>query len=444
MGSPTFRPAFLEPSRAVDISVFDSDDNGQGTLVESNFEDNEKFTQHIQTSPCPKLRIVSLYCQTSIRPLKISKCAFEALTIKYNIGPEIWDLACKFGGKPLSASIGEGGIMVQTGDNGIKDINYNITFPVETSTDSWTMRQTGVFHRHNPKEQQNLWVFFHVGKETPAENHIRNYVFLTSQPTVQSTWAAMHSAALFSYLPSWRSYIHYLGSKVEKLVDHSLTMNMSQTEDSSWTSDRDGKLRELHQYSDIICPIQFRLKVAISTLQRLPSLSKTLGSTSDKTDLNLSQFVREVQYHKTRAEGLIAGTEVISYKVQEVLRRFQVSLNLRLNSKMVDVNNRLLTVNNKLLQLGNENFDDNATVKVVTLVTLVYLPASLVSTILGMNLFKFDDGTTDEFIVSKYFWVFIVATVLLTVLTLGLWYAWSNKERLRRKTSNILDSSTKA
>jgi hypothetical protein len=52
---------------------------------------------------------------------------------------------------------------------------------------------------------------------------------------------------------------------------------------------------------------------------------------------------------------------------------------LDLNNRMVDLNNRMLTANEQLLRLGNKNFDDNATVKVVTILTLIYLPASLVS-----------------------------------------------------------------
>lgn len=53
---------------------------------------------------------------------------------------------------------------------------------------------------------------------------------------------------------------------------------------------------------------------------------------------------------------------------------------------MLDLNNRLLAVNDELLQLGNESFDDNATVKVVTLVTLIYLPASLVSVRIAISM----------------------------------------------------------
>lgn len=42
-------------------------------------------------------------------------------------------------------------------------------------------------------------------------------------------------------------------------------------------------------------------------------------------------------------------------------------------------------INDKMLRLTNEAFDDNATVMVVTLVTLIYLPASFVSVKMLVN-----------------------------------------------------------
>lgn len=49
-----------------------------------------------------------------------------------------------------------------------------------------------------------------------------------------------------------------------------------------------------------------------------------------------------------------------------------VALNLRNQSVTIEINNRSLDMN-------RESVDDNATVRVVTLVTLTYLPASFVS-----------------------------------------------------------------
>jgi hypothetical protein len=45
----------------------------------------------------------------------------------------------------------------------------------------------------------------------------------------------------------------------------------------------------------------------------------------------------------------------------------------------IDINNKMLDLNNKLVKLTNKSLDENATVRIVTLVTLIYLPASFVS-----------------------------------------------------------------
>lgn len=54
--------------------------------------------------------------------------------------------------------------------------------------------------------------------------------------------------------------------------------------------------------------------------------------------------------------------------------KIQLSVALSLKNQDTTVG-----INNKMLKLTNETFDDNATVRVVTIVTLIYLPASFVS-----------------------------------------------------------------
>jgi len=96
-----------------------------------------------------------------------------------------------------------------------------------------------------------------------------------------------------------------------------------------------------------------------------------------------------------------------------------------------------------MLQLAKDTVDDSVTVRVVTLVTLIYLPASFVAvgaksektvgvigdsanialqSLLGTNLFIFQTDDGSGFQVSPQFWIFIVLSVPLTVLTIGSWF----------------------
>lgn len=54
-----------------------------------------------------------------------------------------------------------------------------------------------------------------------------------------------------------------------------------------------------------------------------------------------------------------------------------------------------------------------------------------------MNLFKFDDGTTEGFTISTQFWIFVVATIILAIITLGGWYIWTHKEEVMRRKSRF-------
>jgi hypothetical protein len=52
--------------------------------------------------------------------------------------------------------------------------------------------------------------------------------------------------------------------------------------------------------------------------------------------------------------------------------------------------------------------------------------------ILGTNLVAFSSADSSNFQVSKQFWIFIVLTIPLTIITLGSWVVMARKGRKRR------------
>jgi hypothetical protein len=124
----------------------------------------------------------------------------------------------------------------------------------------------------------------------------------------------------------------------------------------------------------------------------------------------------------------------------------------------------MLDLNNKLVHLTNKSLDENATVRIVTLVTLIYLPASFVSvskplvvpaqltmrhtpltdhdiimkTLFGMNFFDFgEDGNLE---ISHHFWIFIILAVPLTVVTVGSWYWLVRRRKKLRERQRAVDA----
>jgi Mg2+ and Co2+ transporter CorA len=81
---------------------------------------------------------------------------------------------------------------------------------------------------------------------------------------------------------------------------------------------------------------------------------------------------------------------------------------------------------------------DSTTVRVITVVTLVYLPATFMATLLGMNSF-FEMDESRNIIISPQFWIYIVCSVPLTAATLCYWWYFQKaKQRTERSTTEAL------
>lgn len=64
--------------------------------------------------------------------------------------------------------------------------------------------------------------------------------------------------------------------------------------------------------------------------------------------------------------------------------------------------------------------------KTIGVVSMVYLPGSFVSSILGTNFFEFDapDEKKNQWLVSDKLWIYFAITIPLTTVTLFIWALW--------------------
>lgn len=179
----------------------------------------------------------------------------------------------------------------------------------------------------------------------------------------------------------------------------------------------DSNLTAIHDTRDRLLPTTHRLGVILETLTTLETLSHALDASQNVKQNGYLKLVNFLAYHKGRLEGLVVGIEVLKEAVRDTshivsfalyrsnlafvsladgkkttlgLDYTMTSQMLNLNNRMVELNNRMLYSNEQLLRLGTRNFDDNATVKVVTILTLIYLPASLVSVSNAVELSKLE------------------------------------------------------
>ncbi|KAI9927065.1 hypothetical protein MW887_003447 [Aspergillus wentii] len=350
-----------------------------------------------------------------MQPLGITEKTMRTLMNIYEIDTGFFDLAVSFGDKPRSSDAGHGGMTVKRMEDGSYVIQYLFAYAEEYKTQttiSWTIRQIGVFHRFDPSGRNNLWIFLHAKRNSTIQQQIEESIMQHGHDA--GNWCTMHLLVL-SYLCNWRWCIRNLGDEIDKTVDIALTLDPSNTNDS-----RAGLIRLLKpQYlGDKLLPLPARLGVALTIITKLEDINTLVHSKDLSTEAQFQKVSDELSYHKTTLEGHLKSVRVLERKIQGISDLLAVSLTLKNQAVTIEINNQML-------RLTNDSIDDNATVKVVTLVTLIYLPASFVSTVLGMNLFDFDSGDDNPnpiFTISRQFWIFVVIAVPLTLLTLGSWY----------------------
>ena len=90
---------------------------------------------------------------------------------------------------------------------------------------------------------------------------------------------------------------------------------------------------------------------------------------------------------------------------------------------------------------------DSYAMKTIAVLTMFFLPATFISSLLGTNLFVLDtsgDGKA-QLIVSELWWIYLVSAVPLTLFTLLVWWLylqWLLKARKNRIAKRATNDST--
>ncbi|EAU34058.1 conserved hypothetical protein [Aspergillus terreus NIH2624] len=425
-------PAFVSHPEKSDIYVFENTSQGHSSRV---FANSELFESHLITTPKPAARVVSICSQTSVDPLKITAQAMQRLMSVYDIDASFLDLVVSFGDKPRASDAGHGGMNVKRRENGAYDMHYLFAYAEGNNKGesvSWTIRQVCVFHRHDPSGSGNLWILLHANHESRLQKHIQQ-ILSTSPQDLLGKWSAMHLTVQSAYLGNWRWYIRSLSEKIETAINFTLALDLRKpgTKDSM---EGLGPLMNQQYLRDKIVTLASQVGVALTTLQRLDKINTEFRARGFTSDLDHQTVGDSFTYQIMSLEGYLKSVGVLERRVRSISDMLPVALTLENQALALDSQRLTNEINNQMLELTSQSFDENITVRVVTLVTLIYLPASFVSTLLGMNLFDFDNSN-HGFSISYQFWIFVVIAVPLTLLTLGTWYLLTKRrlEEMKKK-----------
>ncbi|PWY76134.1 hypothetical protein BO94DRAFT_538509 [Aspergillus sclerotioniger CBS 115572] len=142
----------------------------------------------------------------------------------------------------------------------------------------------------------------------------------------------------------------------------------------------------------------------------------------------VNEYVRSRELYSSIPKG-----EWLQNERQLLFRAKQLhSLKTRSRSLAERLHNEInLGFNLVSQRFGSDAKSDNAMMKTVAIVSMVYLPGTFVSGLFGTNFFNYSDGKE---VMTESFWIYWVITIPLTLLTMLIWACW---HYYPRKKSNL-------
>ncbi|KAI0023325.1 hypothetical protein F4780DRAFT_75757 [Xylariomycetidae sp. FL0641] len=166
------------------------------------------------------------------------------------------------------------------------------------------------------------------------------------------------------------------------------------------------------------------LRAMVSHTDELHATLFRTGS-AEAASLDAEQ-IRELQ---------VAGTR-IKERLQEIILEYEENirdcstfiegLNIATQMEWNQIGRQDARTNKEIAELtlnvAERTRRDSERMKSIAVLTMIFLPATFVATIFSMGIFDWKGEGGRMMTVSPYIWVYVVATVLVTSITLGVWY----------------------
>ena len=131
----------------------------------------------------------------------------------------------------------------------------------------------------------------------------------------------------------------------------------------------------------------------------------------------------------TAINMLVYEQQKLMYEQQELSRQDQQT--------GIDIADASKVIAAETKKVAEETKKDGYSMKTLAVVTILFLPATSVSSVLSMPLFQWNEKNGKAIVNSKV-WVYFIFAVPLTLITVGLWWVW---QRRRIKGSSKLVSN---
>ncbi|KAL4865572.1 hypothetical protein BDV12DRAFT_199981 [Aspergillus spectabilis] len=353
--------------------------------------------------------------------LDVSRELFDRLLEIHQVFPELWKVILTFGLKSCENEYGfptPQGRESRSDAADIQEVAYVIRRVERNNRASpdypWSIRQTGVYQRlvqPDDMSQDPTVVLFLVAPSSSAEDNILQDLdskISATAKAVQSAFA-VHKNLVAESLVGWAEYMCWLEDQLKIRSARMCAkpiLGIGKEISIKFVEDDRQHLKHLEDY---ITDLLVVLHTNVLNIGRLTTNCQRLCAVRC-TKRDACSCRRAMHWFEDQA------AEAQSYQERAKLLQAQVQ---SVQNLLSDLLIRELTV---------RSARDAIAVKLMAIITLIFLPTTLVANLFSTQLIDTEGG---ELHVSRQFWLILGLAVPATGVVLGVWFLWVRYECAR-------------
>ncbi|KAI9801453.1 MAG: hypothetical protein M1833_002685 [Piccolia ochrophora] len=360
-----------------------------------------------------------------------SRKLFDALLHNYKVFPRFKDQALSFGAKRREDDVGPPPFRCRkhAAPAGFPryqqfECTYGLRY-AERNHNLEGKNPWSVYHRHCPSTNENIWILIAPSKS--METKMNSYLERLSE-SFQLVPFEMHLVLIDCAIANWRRYMAELTEEINQQSDMVVLANVGKEKlGTSIDLNIDFADRQrLKQLDDRVVDILVMHDATLDTVSNLLGQCSDLDCGSSAFTQALSEQLRELELNKHKAEALYKKLEATARLLSDLLD-YELAFSLK---GLVDESRKDNVIMRDLTAKATK---DAGAMKVITVITIVFLPASVVGNFFSTSFVetKHREGLRPTISVSPDVWLFAACTFPLTLLTLFVWYWWTKKDEVR-------------
>jgi hypothetical protein len=308
----------------------------------------------------------------------------------------------------------------------VRFVDTNNRIDVLEPSSRWSLRQTAVFCGSNVEKQESSWIFINLSQNT--QKCLQSLWMNSAQPG-QIRPLHFHYAVYSIAIANWRPYTIALHTEIEQ---HAVQLlGVSPDNKGPLDMSDSGERQKLLILENKILTAQLAVNATrddVATLHRLitdsPDSESKYSHSERITLMNcFSEQLRELEVSSLRLGQLHARLQGITNLVSSFLDLSNGFALQELAKESRRENEEMRKLSERMHELAEKNTQDAAAVTVLTILTLIYLPVTVLSNFFSTSFVGMAPSSSHIF-VTKDWWILLATSLPLTALTLYVWWIW--------------------